>query len=65
MWRYRTEVDLALRRPPRADVTVYGVVLAETLIEAQDTAISMAMVFHPNCVMPVACRSEDMEFEEA
>jgi hypothetical protein len=65
MWRYRTEVDLALSRPPRADVTVYGVVLAETNTEAQLVATLMAMSFHPGCVMPVASRSADLEFEEA
>lgn len=60
MWLWRTEVDLAVRRPPRADITVYGVVSAWTAWEAELTACLMAIGFHPHTVMPVASRSEEI-----
>jgi alpha-D-ribose 1-methylphosphonate 5-triphosphate synthase subunit PhnG len=57
---FRTEVDLALRRPPRVDVTVYGIVAERNKVNAELTAVYMAMVFHPDCVMAVGSRSEEI-----
>jgi hypothetical protein len=66
MWPYRTEVDLAIARPPTPEntVTVYGIVSAERDLEAHLTAIYMAMGFHPDTVMPVASRVTPIEVEE-
>jgi hypothetical protein len=60
MWPYRVEVDLALTRPPKADVTVYVTVVALGALEAELTAICMAMGFYPECVTPTASRCEEI-----
>jgi hypothetical protein len=60
VWPYRVEVDLALSRPPRADVTVYVTLTAWDALEASLVATHMAMGFYPEMVMPVASRTEEI-----
>lgn len=60
MWPYRVEVDLALSRPPRADVTVYVTLTAWDALEAARTAIYMAIGFYPEAVMAVGSRTEEI-----
>lgn len=56
---------MAVRRPPRADVTVYVTVAADSRIDAELTAIGMAMGIHPHTVMAVASRSELLSMDDA
>jgi hypothetical protein len=51
-------VDVALRRPPRTDATVFFILEAETRLEAERVACQMVFV-RENVVMPVASRSMD------
>jgi hypothetical protein len=52
------EVDVALRRPPRVDATVYFVIDADGRLEAERVACQMVHV-RENVVMAVGSRSMD------
>lgn len=55
---FRVEVDLALSRPPKADVTVYVTLDESNHREAQLTAVYMASCYHDDTVMAVGSRAE-------
>lgn len=50
---WRVEVGLALRRPPRHDVTAYVTLLADDWMDAELTAIEIACATR-DVVMPVS-----------
>lgn len=62
---FRVEVDVATKRPPKNDATLYFIVAADNWIQAEVTACIMAVVTRPQVVMPVATRSEIYHAEDS